>query len=426
MEKTKTLLFLILVCCSCSAGAVSFIKSIAYEGNDVTRGMVMDREIYIKPGDVFNEAEIEKSRQAIMDLGLFKTVHYYLEENYDGTDSNSTDAYIEVVFVVKEKYYFYVLPKIKLDDNEVFYGAQLTWDNAWGLNHSVKARYENRGSTAGVDESKNSFKYNYPNVNNSAYNLDFRLQSSNRVDEADPENLVDRQDETFQISVSRWLNKRGRNRGWFVGGSALYQQRLNEVITGNQLSENVEATVLGVNAGYRNLKEYVYNRGGKAFSYSLDWSDESVGSGSEFVRYQLAYRSYYRLDDSPYKNLNVQTQFGHSNNKILGQYAFSLGSRTDLRGYENNRFNGNVMLLVNVEYMFPHPRHPTVRYVYFADIGNTYESSSEVFHEPLNVGAGVGMRWKVRSLVNIDLRVDLGYGFTDDDYRFSFGTRHAF
>lgn len=426
MVKSKILLFLILVCCSCSAGAVSFIKSITYKGNHVTRASVMNREIYITPGGVFNEAEIEKSRQAIMDLGLFKSVRYYLEENYDETDSNSADAYIEVVFVVKEKYYFYVLPKIKLDDNEVFYGAQLTWDNTWGLNHSVKARYENRGSTAGVDESKNSFKYDYPNVNNSAYNLNFKLQSSNTVDEADPDNLVDRQDEVFQISVSRWLNKGGRNRGWFIGGSALYQQRLNEVITGNLLSENAEATVLGVNAGFRDLKEYEYNRGGKAFSYSLDWSDESVGSGSEYVRYRLAYRSYYRLNDSPYKNLNVQTQFGHSNNKILGQYAFSLGSRTDLRGYENNRFNGNVMLLVNVEYMFPHPRHPTVRYVYFADIGNTYENSKEVFHEPLNVGAGVGMRWKVRSLVNIDLRVDLGYGFTDDDYRFSFGTRHAF
>ncbi|VAW57934.1 hypothetical protein MNBD_GAMMA11-1425 [hydrothermal vent metagenome] len=386
----------------------------------------MNREIYIKPGDVFNEAKVEKSRQAVMDLGLFKTVSYYVEENYSDPDTESGDSYLEIVFVVKEKYYFYVLPKLKLDDNEIFFGAQLTWDNAWGLNHSIKARYEDRGSTAGVGESKNSLKYLYPNVNGSVYNLEFRLQSSNTVDEADTANLVDRQDETFQVGISRWLNRQGRNRGWFIGGSARYQQRLNDVLSGNFLSENVEATVLGINAGFRDLKEYEYNRGGKFFSYTLDWSDESVGSGSEFVRYQLAYRSYYRLDNSPYKNLNVQTQFGHANNKILGQYAFSLGSRNDLRGYENNRFNGNVMLLVNMEYMFPHPRHPTVRYVYFADIGNAYESSRDVFHQPLNVGAGVGMRWKIRSLVNIDLRADIGYGFTDDDYRFSFGTRHAF
>ncbi|VAW65487.1 hypothetical protein MNBD_GAMMA10-1711 [hydrothermal vent metagenome] len=423
-----------IFCCSCSAGATSFVKSISYQGNHATQASVMNREIYIVPGDVYNEAAVEKSRQAIMDLGLFKKVHYYIEENYSVTDTDTdvdadveaVDSYIEIIFVVKEKYYFYVLPKIKLDDNEVFYGAQLTWDNAWGLNHSLKARYENRGSTAGVDERKNSLKYAWPNINGGTYNLDFQLQSSNAVDEADENNLVDRQDETFQIGVSRWLNEQGRNKGWFMGASVLYQQRFNDVLSGDLLSESIEATALGISAGYKNLKEYEYNRGGKSFSYALDWSDESIGSGSEYVRYKLAYRSYYRLDNSPYKNINVQTQFGHSNNKILGKYAFSLGSRTDLRGYENSRFNGNVMLLVNVEYMFPHPRHPIVRYVYFADIGNAYENSRDILHEPLNVGAGVGMRWKVRSLVNIDLRVDLGYGFTDDDYRFSFGTRHAF
>ncbi|VAW70285.1 hypothetical protein MNBD_GAMMA09-1619 [hydrothermal vent metagenome] len=407
-----------------SAGAASTIKSIRYKGNDVTQSSVMNREIFIKPGDVFDAVKVEQSGQAIMDLGLFKKVYYYIEENYKNGLSGTDESQIDIVFVVKEKYYFYVLPKLKVDDTDVYYGAQLTWDNAWGLNHSVRLRYEDRGSTEGIDESRQTFRYFYPNVNDSSYNLDFDFQLSNAVDEV--EGIVDRQDEIYKVSVLRWLNRYGRSRGWFVGSGVSYQQRFNDVISGDSQSESVNATALGVVGGYRNLNEYEYNRGGKAFSYVLDWSNERLGSESEYVRYLFSYRSYYRLDDSPYKNLNVQTQFGHSSNKILGKYAFSLGSRTDLRGYENNRFNGNTMLLVNMEYMFPHVSRPQIRYVYFMDIGNTYVHSSDILHQPLNVGAGLGLRWKIRSLVKIDLRADVGYGFTDSDYKFSFGSRHAF
>jgi len=424
MEKAKYLLWLMLLLCSFSVEAASVIKSIRYEGNAVTQVSVMNREIYIKEGDQFNEALVEKSRQAIMDLELFKTVHYYLEENYTGNEPETQAAQIEVVFVVEEKYYMLILPRARIDDDEANLGIQLRWDNVWGLNHEVRALVEDRGNTRGIDEKRNSFTYYYPNVSNSAFNINLELQSINEVDETT--GIIDRQDDIYHIGISRWLNKKGRHRGWFIGSSVQYQQRYNEVISGSQLSEDVEAIILGVSSGYSNLSNYEYNRGGKAYGYILDWSHDSIGSEEEFTKHQLYYRSYYRFDDRPLSNLNVQTKLGHSNSNFLGDTAFSLGSSDDLRGYENDRFNGNTMFLTNIEYMFPHAAYPVIRYVYFIDVGNTYDSLDEILHSPLNVGAGVGLRWKIRAFVKLDLRADAGYGFTDEDYRFTFGTRHAF
>lgn len=424
MEKTKVLLWLILFVCSFPAAAKTVIRSIGYEGNDVTRAAVMNREIYVREGDVFDEAKIEKSRQAIMDLGLFKNVYYYLKDATTSKQFIEGEEQLDVVFVVEEKYYLIILPRARANDDEVHLGIQVRWDNVAGYNHSMRLLLEDRGDTQGVDERRNSLSYYYPNINNSPYNVDIEWQSINEVDETD--GVIDRQDDEYMFSMSRWLNNLGRNRGWKVGGSIKYQARNNEVISGDQFSNQQDAIILGMEISRTSVSEYEYNRGGKYYSYRLDVSDERVGSDTEFTRHELIYRSYYPIDANPLSNLNVQTKLGHANRDILGDTAFSLGSSDDLRGYENDRFNGNTVLLTNIEYMFPHPGYPLVRYLYFVDIGNTYDAFEDILHKPLNVGAGVGLRWKIRAFVKLDLRADVGYGFTDDDYRFSFGTRHAF
>ena len=409
--------------CSFSVEAASIIKSIKYQGNDETQPSVMNREIYIKEGDIVDEGLIEKSRQGIMNLGLFKKVTTTITESENAQDE-SGNTYVDVVFSVKEKYYLLILPRARSNDDELHLGVQVRWDNVWGLNHEMRLLFENRGDTQGVSENRNSFRYAYPNIFDSRYSVNVQLDSLNSVDETD--GLIDRHDDIYRLSVLRWLNKDGKNRGWFAQGNVRYQDRFNEVLAGTQTSEYIDAIVLGLDAGFRDVNNYEYNRGGKSYGYELDWSHKSIGSDDEFTRHIFHYRSYYRFHGAPLSNLNVQTKIGHSNNKILGADAFSLGSSDDLRGYENDRFSGDTMFLMNIEYMMPHPEYPVIRYVYFVDMGNATDEMKDIFHEPINFGAGAGIRWKIRSLVNIDLRADIGYGFTDSDYRFSFGTRHAF
>jgi len=218
----------------------------------------------------------------------------------------------------------------------------------------------------------------------------------------------------------------GHNRGWFSGVSFGFQNRLNDDFFDNENSDEINAITLGFDIGYKNINGFEFNRGGKFYGYKLDWSHDSFGSEAKYAKHLLYYRSYYRFRKHPASNLNVQFKLGHSNADILGDKAFRLGSRKDLRGYENNRFSGNTLLLMNFEFMFPHVNYPTIRYVTFIDIGNTYGALNDIFSESTNIGAGFGIRWKISAFVKVDLRADMGYGFTDDSYKFSFGTRHAF
>lgn len=423
MQKIRCLNGLLLCLCSFVVYGAPVINSIQYQGNDVSQTVMLNREIFIAEGDVFDERLVEKSRQAIMDLGLYKSVNY-LVEPVDEAATIDTAQSVDVTFSLSEKYYVLVIPRARINDQDKKVGLQLLWNNVWGLNHEMELLYENRGSELGVPQKRKLFRYNYPNINNTPYSMYFEMVDINDVDTTEIE-AMDRQDRIFRLAGSRWLNDQGRNRGWFAGGSVLLQQRSNQLLT-DQSVDYTDAVVLGMDIGYDNVSHYEYNRGGKAYGYTLDWSHDSLGSDSQFTKHVLYYRSYYRFDSRPLSNLNVQTKLGHSNNYILGNTAFDLGSNSDLRGYDNDRFNGNTMLLTNIEYVFPYESHPLLRYVTFIDLGNTYDQLSDILHRQLHVGAGFGLRWKIKSFVRIDLRADIGYGFSDQDYHVSFGTRHAF
>lgn len=421
----KTITGLLLCLCSFAVYSAPIINNIRYEGNDVSQSAMLNREIFIAEGDVFDEALVEKSRQAIMDLGLYKRVSYSVQyADITATASPDEAQYVDVTFSLSEKYYVLLIPRARIDDEDKKVGLQVLWNNLWGMNHEMELLYENRGSELGVKQKRELLRYDYPNVNNSPYSLYFELVDINDVDTTEIEAL-DRQDQILRLAGSRWLNDQGRNRGWFTGASVLLQHRQN-VLLSDQSVEYTDAVVLGLDIGYDNVSHYEFNRGGKAYGYTLDWSHDSLGSDSQFTKHVVYYRSYYRFDSRPLSNLNVQTRLGHSNNYILGNTAFGLGGSSDLRGYENDRFNGNSMLLTNIEYVFPNNAHPLLRYVTFIDLGNTYDELSDIFHRQLHVGAGFGLRWKIKSFVRVDLRADIGYGFSDEDYHVSFGTRHAF
>jgi outer membrane protein assembly factor BamA len=423
MQKISCLTGLLLWLCSCFVHGAAVINSIRYEGNDVSQMAMLNREIFIAEGDMFDESRVEKSRQAIMDLGLYKSVSYRVEAAADAVASGDTSS-VDVVFSLSEKYYVLIIPRARIDDEDKKVGLQLLWNNVWGMNHEMELLYENRGRELGVVQKRELLRYDYPNINNSPYSLYVEMNAINEVDTSEIEAL-DRQDKILRLAGSRWLNDQGRNRGWFAGGNVLLQHRRNQLIVDRSV-DYTDAVVLGLDIGYDNASNYEYNRGGKVYGYTLDWSHDSLGSDSEFTKHVIYYRSYYRFDSRPLSNLNVQTRLGHSNNDILGDTAFGLGGSSDLRGYENDRFNGNTMLLTNIEYVFPYESHPLLRYVTFIDLGNTYDELSDIFHRQLHVGVGVGLRWKIKSFVRVDLRADIGYGFSDQDYHVSFGTRHAF
>ncbi|MDQ1362923.1 MAG: hypothetical protein QG652_783, partial [Pseudomonadota bacterium] len=245
------------------------------------------------------------------------------------------------------------------------------------------------------------------------------------IDEEIPGMEVNRQDHVLGVNVHRWLNSAKHNYGWFASAGWSVRERENDMLDLALTDETIDALVLELGYGFSETHDYGYNRAGKEFGYDVDISHRVLHSDSEFAKHILYYRSYYRFPARPLDNLNVQTILGHATHDILGDEAFSLGGE-DLRGYEAGRFTGNAMLQVNMEYLAPFENHPRLRYVGFVDLGNTYEQVADVIHGGLKAGVGVGLRWKIPSFVKLSLRVDVGYGISDKDYRVTAGTHYAY
>ena len=80
------------------------ISWIDVEGNEKTRAGVITQEMVLQVGDRYDKQAIEKSSQAIMDLGLFRRVN--IVEEPDGNN-------VRLIVQLKEKEHsWYILPRI--------------------------------------------------------------------------------------------------------------------------------------------------------------------------------------------------------------------------------------------------------------------------------------------------------------------------
>lgn len=428
MVRIKKILLITLSLLAITAGtevyALTTIRSISFEGNDVTDEVFLRRTIYFSEGSVFDEVCMEESIQALMDTSLFKSVDYYVSSDVP-EDEFADDSAVDLVIKVKEKHYLLVLPRFRVRDNETHIGIQLRWDNLFGYNHQLRYLAEDRGTTANIDEKRTEFEYGYPNVNGSSYSLGFFSVTQNEVDESEPGFEVNRADKLFGFNVHRWLNPYGRNYGWFANVGWSVNERQNEMLYAAGIDETLAAIVLRLEYGYSKTHDYGFNRAGKEYGYAVNIANRMWGSDTEYARHELYYRSYYRFPSRPRDNLNVQTILGHATHDIMDNEAFGLGG-DDLRGYDPGRFTGNALLQINMEYLRPFEDHPQWRYAGFVDLGNTYEDVSDVIHGGLKTGVGVGLRWKILSFVKLSLRIDLGYAISDKDYRITAGTHYSY
>jgi len=62
----------------------------------------------------------------------------------------------------------------------------------------------------------------------------------------------------------------------------------------------------------------------------------------------------------------------------------------------------------------------------FLDIGNAYPSNEHIDLGDLKWSAGVGLRFRLKSFVKIDLRLDVAYVYETGEYKVFLGTKETF
>lgn len=390
------------------------IGAIRFQGNVVTQEETMLLEMDVHEGDVIDLQKIEQSVQQIMDLGIFVRVTYYLEKKDAGEDT-------DLVIVIVEPYYWYVLPTFKFNDNsELELGLRLRWNNLFGYNHRLVVTATDKGSAGGVNEYSSDIEYTFPRFLLSRFSLSLKAGRDQRLDN---DNVLGDQREirsTYAVGVRRWLNAKGISSGPYVGFGIGFQRQSNTSI--DPLGESdgdFESIMYSISLGRDRRHKYEFQRGGDLLEYDL-------GLLTGVSQHTLTFRDYIILSENNVSNLNYLVSAGYANDDVLGNAAFSLGGNSTLRGYRKDAFHGNIMVRTSIEYLSKFNKSPLVRKVAFIDAGDVQDEIGGFRLSSLKVGAGAGIRWKARYFVNLDIRLDIAYGFDTDELRVVIGSRNTF
>lgn len=104
MRTVAVVVVWLLLAAPVAAATWPTIGSIRLQGNVVTRAGVIERELTLAPGNLANPEEIERNRQAVMDLGLFRDVTARTEPTPSGA--------VVLILQMREKRFLLPLPHV--------------------------------------------------------------------------------------------------------------------------------------------------------------------------------------------------------------------------------------------------------------------------------------------------------------------------
>lgn len=415
---------LVLLACMMGAAAQAAevrIAAIRFDGNVVTRDSVLRQQLTIRVGEALDPAAVEASRQAIMNLGLFAKVTDSVEQTPKGA---------VVTFTVHEKLYTWLLPRLgRNTDGDISLGGELRFDNLNGLNQRLKFIAEQKDIAGGGTELRKAVEFSAPRLLGTPYGLGASFSETKHKEtlySGDLQGEYDLRTRSLGLDLSRWLNRDGPNSGWHGDTGLSISRQYYTYRSGTPgLEKNSQDVSVSLGLGYTrvNLRRYDYRDG---LEYGGGASVGGPQIGADNYHFNLTgYLRRYMLLSTPNTNLNYQLRAGYSNHSVAGGDGFSLGGADSLRGYERGSVTGDVYMLANVEYLRPLFGRKRLRGVLFTDIGNAW-SHRDFAPWNLQPSVGVGIRWHISWLVNVDLRVDGAYALGQRRYQFYFGTKSTF
>lgn len=402
----------------------ALISRIEFSGNKKTRDSVLLEQLQLSVGDQCNLDPIIDGVQSIMDLGLFRRVVASL---------HSVDEQLVLRYTMVEKIFFFPIPRFsRTSDGELRYGAQLRWDNFQGLNHQLKMTVERREQDDGSGHAGQHYEVEYliPRFLGSdfgfATELRHRRQRRDLSQDRKDFGHADASDNIVKLQLSKWVNQGGVTRGLRYRAGIRLQQRSLRLEAG-EFGPFSEGLDVALNVGFekRDVHDDLFRLRGRVYGLNLQLSSSDFGSDFSYNRTDIYYRRYKPLSGLKLRNLNYQIRLGVSNAGPFGERQFELGGGERLRGMQPDFRSGDVLVLANIEYLTALPRNQALRGVLFADIGNVYEQNDVNLLEQ-EFGAGVGVRWKLLSFSNTDLRLDAAWDNRESRFRYYFSTSLTF
>ena len=401
------------------------VNEVQFEGNRVTRDSTLRQFISLQPGDSCSAEKLLASRQGIMNSGLFRSV----DVRFDNSDGI-------VTFKVRERHYKLPIPRFdRTSDGELRIGGQLRMDNVFGLNHRFKitARREAADDGRGNAGNRLTTSYQIPRFLNSDFGFQVAFSAVDKTESlmagGIETGLVQKKQGFLGFDLTRFFSSSSSLAGSSTRMGVGFLARDYE-LRGGDIGSLVSGEIVQLRfaAEYRDVQKGEFRRIGYQYGIGLSGSHDELLSDYSFVRLDAYYQAYIPLSSKNYQNVNLRVKVGVADRGPFGENSYALGGSDTTRGFPAATQVGQKMLLLNAEYLRAFDSIPTLRWSTFMDMGVIKGDESFKLGD-VKTGIGVGLRWKVRSFVNTDLRLDVAWGLgneADSGAQYYFGTNVVF
>lgn len=374
------------------------IREITFSGNKVTQDITMRRELLVRVDGPADPGLIERSRQAVLDLGLFRSVGLERSELPDGG--------VRLNFVVREKWYILPVPRLNANSNGDYgYGGQVRWNNVWGLNHTLVVqelhnKYNNDVNRTGQLNYQAS--YNAPFLFDSHYGLVASMYHANQVS-LTPQGLSYNENfDNAQLTGSYALSNQNPSHGWTLYGGLFWQRDATSGMFA--LPGQGEATALTEGVSYNTLRYLVYSEEGTVFNAGLQLAIDGLASDYYYSNWQGHYRHDWHIGETPHQTVQLiassASYFGGGPNRLHNAYA--VGGSKLLRGYPSEVAQGDFYYYVSGAYLRPLYWN-WLRLLVVGEAGSAYTTFRSTGGHPLYASVGVGLRLRFTFLVNVEI-----------------------
>ena len=413
------------------------IGDIIIQGNTRTKTYVIERYFMLKKGDIFNSTLIRHAINKVNALGFFDDVNVGFEPGDD-------PEYTNIIVTVEEARTSNVGFSIGHGTSSGWSGGISYGDKNWGgKGHDASVGFE-----VGDDEQYwISYKEPYMDSEHYAWKAgvykrywDDREYWDDGYEALEyDENKVGgyfgfgkkfaHQDKLSWYLTFDWHDTDISN---VTSGDDLkeWEEHHTGETSGDLIKERyVDGTVFStlITLTNNNLDPYLSYRDGHIEDLNVEKAWEILGGEYDFTKYWLTVRYYTPLTIlSEFFDINMgdkdnppivaaRARIGYSAGEIPLAERYEIGGGTTLRGYDDDEFKGDEMLLANLELRMPIDKN--FNFVVFYDTGNAWEDDNISFSD-LHDSYGMGVRVKT-PLGN--LRLDFAEGDDGNKTHFGFG-----
>jgi len=398
------------------------ITEISITGNKETKTYVIERELRSKPGDVYNAQVMRKDLSRIFNLGFFDDVRAHPEV---GTEPGTVILVVEVV--ERERTGLASFGGGWGSVSGMVFTVDVSKDNWRGTGQRISVR----GQFGGISSYEAAYynpwiAANHTSLNVSGYN---RLVLREAFKDNGDSFTYDERRIGGGLTIGRPFGEvtRGfvsvRRDDLRIEDIDDEEATLEDVLFKDQ---SVRSVSLGLIRDTRDLAASP-TRGGRS---SLTVETAGLVGGANFNKYTTDLRRYFSFGDRPKdediaalrkrKVIAVRLLAGTTTGSPPFLEQFLLGGGETLRGYQQDRFPGKNLLLLNVEYRFPVT--DTLQGVFFVDSGDAWggDFAEEFGDSEFTTHSSVGVGIQVQSPIG-PLRLHYGLGSEGGQVHFGIG-----